>query len=496
MRALALLLCLLSTQAWAATWYVRPAADCTNNGDGTAYACAASGGAAGAWSKMSNVVWGVSGVNAGDTLKTCAGQSSPFTTADYDGGGLAMLDVGQSSITIDGDCSASGGSSVAYMTGSGSRDWGIYCADATVCPSQTWKNISLTQFDVRGFYVRNALTTTNTADFVGTNLSCTDIIGTEGNLPQCVSGYGNRATLTNITSTRSTDDAVHWEGDNFKIIDSTLTYPGYQVSTNLGDCVQIATKADNARVQRVTCDHRNGVTKACFIFGDPATGNAAFVYDSTCLFPASGNSTNSTKTIYSVVPNTRFVGNYISGGYYGLYMQGANQIATGNVVIGQEFRGIDAVSSVASGTSYVVNNSAFNSANCYNLNGQAGVTVLTYNNLAMGCSVGYTKGGSGATITQSNNAAYSNTSDTSGSFGSIAVTSNPLLSGGDAPASDSDFCLKPTSPLLAAGTYIGAYATGYGGEDLGKPPVIGARGLCNIRRAVSSRRAVSERRAP
>lgn len=47
MRVVVLLLCLLSSQAWAATKYIDP--DCANNGDGTSTACAASGGAAGAY---------------------------------------------------------------------------------------------------------------------------------------------------------------------------------------------------------------------------------------------------------------------------------------------------------------------------------------------------------------------------------------------------------------------------------------------------------------
>lgn len=48
MRALILMLCLLSAQAWAATRYIDP--DCTAfNGDGTTQACAASGGGVGAY---------------------------------------------------------------------------------------------------------------------------------------------------------------------------------------------------------------------------------------------------------------------------------------------------------------------------------------------------------------------------------------------------------------------------------------------------------------
>ena len=69
MRALALLLCLLSSQAWGANYYVRGktyvngalTAACEHNGDGTAYACAASAAAVGAWNDESNIVFGGAG---------------------------------------------------------------------------------------------------------------------------------------------------------------------------------------------------------------------------------------------------------------------------------------------------------------------------------------------------------------------------------------------------------------------------------------------------
>lgn len=45
--------------AWAngETLYVRPAGTCANNGNGSAYGCAASAGAAGAWNGLINIVY-------------------------------------------------------------------------------------------------------------------------------------------------------------------------------------------------------------------------------------------------------------------------------------------------------------------------------------------------------------------------------------------------------------------------------------------------------
>lgn len=63
---------------------------------------------------------------------------------------------------------------------------------------------------------------------------------------------------------------------------------------------------------------------------------------------------------------------------------------------------------------------------------------------------------------------------------------------GGADASEAnDFCLEADSPLIAAGSYIGAWAIGYAGHDLGKPPAIGARGLCRSRQPAGVRPSAS-----
>lgn len=69
MRALLLLLCLLTSQAWATTYYVRDTTACANNGDGSAYACAASNGAPGAIRNFANML--LATFAAGDTVYIC-----------------------------------------------------------------------------------------------------------------------------------------------------------------------------------------------------------------------------------------------------------------------------------------------------------------------------------------------------------------------------------------------------------------------------------------
>ena len=53
-------------------WYVRQTAACANNGDGLAYACAASEGASGAFRDPANIIWTATvGVDDGDALYVC-----------------------------------------------------------------------------------------------------------------------------------------------------------------------------------------------------------------------------------------------------------------------------------------------------------------------------------------------------------------------------------------------------------------------------------------
>ena len=71
-----LLLLEVSVSRAATYYYVRPATgDCNYNGDGTTQNCASGIGEAGAWKGFSNVIWGGSGVGAGDTLYLGGGKT-------------------------------------------------------------------------------------------------------------------------------------------------------------------------------------------------------------------------------------------------------------------------------------------------------------------------------------------------------------------------------------------------------------------------------------
>src|SRR5262249_52823681 len=98
-----LLLLATASSVWAngETLYVRPTGACANNGDGTAYACAASGGAAGAYIGFSNILTNASNavgkVDPGDTLYICGSHTEMWTVPNLSG-------TDPLRITADGAC--------------------------------------------------------------------------------------------------------------------------------------------------------------------------------------------------------------------------------------------------------------------------------------------------------------------------------------------------------------------------------------------------------
>lgn len=143
---------------------------------------------------------------------------------------------------------------------------------------------------------------------------------------------------------------------------------------------------------------------------------------------------------------------------------------TGNTFANNHFQGeyANGVIRIAS-----VTKAAFESGNTWNGNNirqmGAGSTVIDF------------------TGDSANNVTVSNFSTWQGTH-TLDIRSDPLWVGGTAPTTAAGFCLNSDSDLLGAGTYIGAYILGYGGESLTNPPPIGARGLCQSRRAAGLRR--------
>lgn len=130
-------------------WYFRPASDCAFNGDGTAYDCAPSGGAAGAWRTSAAVSWApTTGVDDGSVLKGCG----DFVEADLDvnqyfiflaGTVTAANEAGR--IRIKGDCSDEGGRSYATVTGGSTMTVGFGMSTSDFITLEDFRFYNLTQ---------------------------------------------------------------------------------------------------------------------------------------------------------------------------------------------------------------------------------------------------------------------------------------------------------------------------------------------------------------
>lgn len=121
--------------------------------------------------------------------------------------------------------------------------------------------------------------------------------------------------------------------------------------------------------------------------------------------------------------------------------------------------------------------------------------VLAYNNSVTNCYYGITGADDLASYGNNNYSGVTTARNGQTTGAGTDTAAAPGYSGGSAPIGEDDFCLTSSSALLAAGTYIGAWATGYAGQDLGKPPSIGAMGLCRARAVADDRPAAAARPA-
>ena len=445
-------LLLFANGVWAATWYVRPAPGEYGAEDGTTYDTA--------WDSMSAVVWGVSGVNTGDTLKLCGA----FVAADKDSskGGAAMLSVEYPGVIVDGDCSEYGDLAKAVLNGEGSVAYGLYCDTAAECQDQQWRNFASNNMTTRGYNVRNSLDDVDVVNFRGTNLSCTDIIGAEVSAPWCVAGWGATATLTGIASLRSTDDGVHWQGDDFTISDWDIRFPGWNIASgsNIGDCVQVITRTDRAKITRGYCDKRNAnadgnASKSCAIVGDPASGTSSEISHIKCDLPTTGNAVFESKSILTSGAGAWIQHNEVRGGHYGIFaFGGSGTRIESNIITDSQLEAIAVPTTTTTGTTSIDNNVAARAPKCFILKGASGAaTVQARNNIAVDCPIGF-EGFQATRVLAANRCSGATTC--SNNAGSPAPTSvDAKFLGGPSPTTTEGFIPYPDSSLCNAGAYVG-----------------------------------------
>ncbi|MDD3925951.1 MAG: hypothetical protein PHT33_04770, partial [bacterium] len=115
------LICLLALNSvcWASTWYVRPAGGSYGLENGTSYD--------NAWDGFGRIVWGSSGVTAGDTLYVCGNHYQTMTVGATGASGSPITIRGDYAISagvIDGSADIKTGKSAYWTeTSTGSNKW-------------------------------------------------------------------------------------------------------------------------------------------------------------------------------------------------------------------------------------------------------------------------------------------------------------------------------------------------------------------------------------
>lgn len=505
MKALVFLLLLASTPAWATTWYVRPASGEYGAENGTSYADA--------WDGYLDITWGVGGVQAGDTLIFCGTFNDNANMAVGGSGSAGSI------ITLTGDCSASGDLARAKLI-AGSA---IYAFSNS---ANTYLYVTSMEFVGGSGVTQRIVNISSTGDTSATAINVTlddiiihDTMG-EGAASrsvdyQCLRLDGSNITVRDTVIYNCEGDGVYTEGNDQLLEDLTVSMVDLS-GTPYGDCVQYGGGASSVEyrhnrdtIRRLDCDHTNKVSKHGVIFGcdtGAGTSNGLVLEDSTVrgatynvavqacdgvtvrrnyLVPSASGSASTARGIGTLISVSTTDGLIAIGNVIDMQNVSANAIAMF----------IDATAGItfnAYENTIWGNGDETNSFGIYVFNPAAG-TVDIRDNLIAGMTGRPISVGAAATGTASYNALWNNTNGCQTITCSDTVSSNPTLTGGETPDDVDGFCLKPISPLLGAGTYIGAWATGYAGEDLGKPPAIGARGLCYGRPLVTSRPAVTSR---
>lgn len=442
-------LLLLSFEAGAATWYVRPASGEYGAEDGTSYATAFDGTA--------DITWGVSGVNAGDTL--CVdGTFTGASESDVSGITLRIDQSGSAGnvVTVDGDCDGDG----IKAEFDGDNAVGIAIRTAIVGTSRTTylavKNIVMRQYTNKAVVNYN-VTGDSTAD---ANQTWTGIEiydhGDGGTADNCFDSRGRYITLNDSYIDGCDEDAVYHQGKYFR--SDGLTVRNFSRANANGDGLQLAGEQDGYHVSNFDCEHAAD-TKQCFINSvstDTAANGIFEDFNVRCMPGAT-------------VTNCVFVGGtgvqvrrgFISGGNYGLAIEGdadsANMVVESIIQRGATIDGIGVFTSAGAGN--VIRN-------VYAIdNGRHGIFLATtsagtvINSVATGNgSCGINRADAGQT--ESYNDAHGNginfcSGSVSTTAGTGSISADPQFIGGANPTTAEGFRLSASSPLIGAGTDLG-----------------------------------------
>lgn len=460
------------TWAAAETLYVRPVADCSFNGDGSAYACAASGGAPGAWSKHSNIIMNSSDETAGqldpgDTLKVCGSfRVADRTTANYQIF-FTVSGAANNLITVDGDCSANGGSATADFNGGTSTLYGFGSDSQT---HLTIKNLVIHDFTSRGMLLYGDTITDIT---IAKHITIEDVTirDIRGSNRIGVDARGRYITLTRMTVANVGGDAIYQGGGHHFIVqDATIS--GVSLDTgNGGDGVQMGDEVGGSVIRDSHINMTSVDSKYCGISSGVTDGGLVSFTGNTCV----RNSTDTVGSGFYVENPAMIRSNSVTGGLHGIQCASpAGNLCeiVGNLIINANSRGI--ITGSTTTVVRVLNNTVIGATECIHL-GANNAGIIASNNICQGQTTGINKELTGGAPVDTYNLFYQisgnnlvvNGTPTAPGTGSLLAT-NPLF------VVASDYRTRASSPARRAGTPSGYCIDARGRACYPDRPDIGA----------------------
>ena len=381
--------------------YVRPPAACANNGDGTAYGCAASPGAPGAFRTSDNILFDTTDetagkVDPGDLLYVC-GQFIAATNGVFFYGGTLDNENGSGTstnrITISFNCPGDPGS----IVGSGGQNfaWASYRSYYDLVLGAA----ALTGGDINTLAILPFSGATKNLHVTVTGGTIRDhlVVG-----EKCISIVGQHVTLNGVTVTNCATDGIGVNGKYTEIKNSTISRVS-QLNSN-GDCIQFSGNVDGAYIHNNICDHSDKDTKYCYLSSASSDNGFVRIEHNTCIRPA--NSTTGLGILIEGSPGV-ILGNTITNGYHGAICNpgAARQCdVIGNLIITPTSRGVS-VGDAASTLSTVAHNTIIGGATGIHFDANA-ARLVTKNNILSGQATGINKSVAGGAPVDAYNLFY------------------------------------------------------------------------------------------
>ena len=362
--------------------YVRQAGACAYNGNGTAYTCAASNGAAGAYITSDNVLYAstdtVGRVDPGDTLYVCGTHTADQMEVYQDGTASLPID-------IDGNCPNDTGSIAPT-----SNNFALYLAGSYL--------------KVHGLDISRGDTgTVQINPNAAGNVTLTAAVELYDNRihdglhdTALVFGYGREVSIHDNSIYNGKGAGIYHNGKNARIARNKI----YNIDTELGgDSVQLSGEMDGSVIEENWSDRSSGIDlKACWTTSSTTDAGFVILSGNTCIG-------NERFTLFSGMYNETNIlvtGNYFYAGRNGLWCAvaaGRQCDLIGNTVINPKER---AVQTGGTGTGdRVIGNTLIGSETPTAIGISLGnhvAGVQARNNTIVGFTTGIEKqGGSGST---------------------------------------------------------------------------------------------------